>query len=108
MNTIILLRRGVTVTVAHYQLLINKNAFLSLLITCFLALYFTSIQLMEYFQANFTIRDRVFGRIFYLSTGFHGLHVLFGGMFLALNLLRLKKLHFNFNHCLGLEFGILY
>jgi heme/copper-type cytochrome/quinol oxidase subunit 3 len=98
----------VTVTIAHYQLLINKNAFLSLFLTCVLAVYFTSIQLMEYKQANFNIRDRVFGRIFYLSTGFHGLHVFFGGVFLFLNLIRLLDLHFNFNHCLGLEFGILY
>lgn len=108
LNTIILLRRGVTVTVAHYQLLINKRAFLRIFLTCFLAVYFTRIQLIEYKQANFRIRDRVFGRIFYLSTGFHGLHVLFGGLFLFFNIIRLMDLHFNFNHCLGLEFAILY
>lgn len=93
---------------AHYQLLINKNAAVRLFLTCLLAVYFTSIQLIEYKQANFNIRDSVYGRVFYLSTGFHGLHVLFGGVFLFINLIRLTYIHFNFNHCLGLEFGILY
>lgn len=97
-----------TVTMAHYQLLMSKNAFLRILITCFLAVYFTMIQLIEYRQASFRISDSIFGRIFYLSTGFHGLHVFFGGLFLFFNIWRLLKSHFNFNHCLGLEFAILY
>jgi cytochrome c oxidase subunit 3 len=81
---------------------------LGIFFTCFLAIYFILIQSGEYCDARISISDGVFGSIFYLSTGFHGMHVLCGGVFLFFNLVRLLLDHFSFNHHLGFEFAIVY
>jgi len=70
LNTIILLRSGVTVTWAHYNLLIDKNMVSGLIITCFLALYFIFIQFIEYSSASFSLSDGVFGSIFFFINRF--------------------------------------
>jgi len=89
-------------------LLSNQRVVVRIILTCFLALYFTIIQLIEYREASFSISDGILGSIFFLSTGFHGIHVLCGGLFLFFNFIRFIKYHFNFNHHLGFEFAILY
>nr|APD14824.1 cytochrome c oxidase subunit 3 [Gnathostoma doloresi] len=108
LNTIILLSSGVSVTWCHYNLLGNESCFVMLFLTCLLAFYFLLVQGGEYSEASFSMSDGIFGSVFYLSTGFHGFHVLMGALFLSFCLLRLSKDHFNFNHHLGLEFGIVY
>lgn len=107
LNTCILLRRGVRVTFSHYSLLTNKDR-KRLLITIILSALFLYVQYREYNTLRFSISDRVFGRIFFLSTGFHGIHVLLGTIFLLLNYIRLKNKHFSYLHHNGLEFAIIY
>jgi len=76
--------------------------------TIILAFLFEGVQGLEYFEASFRMRDGVFGSVFYISTGFHGLHVLFGGLFLIYNLVRFLSGHFSISHHLSYEFAILY
>lgn len=108
LNSCILLGRGASVTWSHFCLLSNKECSLSLFLTIFLAFYFLLIQFIEYSESMFSLSDGVYGRIFYMSTGFHGLHVFFGSLFLLFCFFRIMSLHFNFDHHLGFEFGIIY
>jgi cytochrome c oxidase subunit 3 len=88
LNTIILLSSGVTVTYAHHSLIEgNRSGTLyGLLYTIILACIFTMFQGVEYTVSSFTISDGVFGSCFYFGTGFHGLHVIIGTIFLLVGL----------------------
>jgi cytochrome c oxidase subunit 3 len=110
LNTVLLLSSGVTVTYAHHSLIQgNRSGSLyGLLYTIILALLFTSLQGVEYSVSSYTISDGVYGSCFYFGTGFHGLHVIIGTIFLLVALWRTLAYHFTENHHLGLEAGILY
>jgi len=53
-----------------------------LAITAVLGLVFLSNQALEYAQADFRISSHAYGSAFYLMTGFHGLHVIGGLLFM--------------------------
>jgi len=74
-----------------------------LLITIILGIYFSALQGLEYYQASFSISDGVFGTTFFVSTGFHGLHVLIGTTFLLVNYLRILRGHLSNIHHFGFE-----
>nr|AME17937.1 cytochrome c oxidase subunit III [Cyclina sinensis] len=76
----------------------QKEALLSLGLTIFLGLSFIYLQAQEYYWASYTISDGVYGSIFYLLTGFHGLHVIIGTIFLIVCWFRLYLLHFSYKH----------
>jgi heme/copper-type cytochrome/quinol oxidase subunit 3 len=82
--------------------------FVFLGLTIFLAVEFTLLQGLEYFEALFYINDNVYGSSFYLTTGFHGLHVIIGTIFLVVSFVRLLLNHYTPKHHLGLEFAIWY
>lgn len=105
LNTIILLRSGVSITWSHYIILSNnyKESLKSLTITLILGIYFTILQYIEYYESRFTISDSIFGRIFFLITGFHGIHVIIGSLFIFIILIRLNKLQFSKYHHFGFE-----
>nr|WHN64464.1 cytochrome c oxidase subunit 3 [Brachytarsina amboinensis] len=105
LNTMILLTSGITMTWAHYSLMNNNHSQTSqsLFFTIMLGLYFSLLQMFEYMEAPFTIADSIYGSIFFLSTGFHGIHVIIGTIFIIINLIRHNKFHFSKNHHFGFE-----
>ncbi len=105
LNTLILLSSGAAVTWAHHAILAGQRqqAILGLSITILLAFIFTGFQAYEYLEAPFTIADGIYGSTFYLSTGFHGLHVIIGSIFLTVCLYRLINYHFTKSHHFGFE-----
>uniref|UniRef100_A0AAU7VAI2 Cytochrome c oxidase subunit 3 n=1 Tax=Stenopsocus nepalensis TaxID=3074945 RepID=A0AAU7VAI2_9NEOP len=105
LNTIILLSSGATITWAHHALLKNNytQTVSSLVLTVVLGLYFTTLQAYEYIEASFTIADSVYGSTFFMATGFHGLHVIIGTIFIVISLGRQVKPHFSNNHHFGFE-----
>jgi len=109
-NTAILLASGCTLTWAHHGLLEanRKEALHGLAISIILGVVFTRIQLQEYRGAHFTIADGIYGSCFYMLTGFHGLHVIIGTVFLSVNWWRTFRYHFSSVHHLGFEFGAWY
>jgi cytochrome c oxidase subunit 3 len=109
-NTTLLLSSGSAVTVAHHSLvdrLINwaNNGSVA---TIYMAILFTLLQGMEYFGVSYTITDSVFGSTFYMATGFHGLHVIIGTLFLLVGAIRIYSYQVTNTHHVGIESGILY
>lgn len=104
-NTIILLRSGITLTASHHFIIIGnkKKCNNFLFITIFLGVYFTFLQFIEYKEASFTIADSIYGSTFFIATGFHGLHVLIGTIFLLVCFIRRLKNHFSSYHHFGFE-----
>lgn len=105
LNTLILLSSGVSITWCHNMIIsknLKKESF-SLLVTLILGIIFTLFQYIEYIDSYFTIRDSVYGSIFFLATGFHGLHVLIGTIFNFIIYIRLKNNQISFYHHFGFE-----
>ena len=96
LNTLILLSSGATVTWAHWGLQLGRQSQLKLglALTVILGLVFITLQIHEYGEAAFSIRDGIFGATFYMLTGFHGFHVLLGTVMLFVIFLRSLAGHF--------------
>jgi len=103
LNTAILLLSGVSVTWAHHAIEANRkeSAVLGLRATCALGIYFIFLQGIEYHEASFRFADSVYGSTFFIATGFHGVHVIVGTIFLIYILYRLVRNHFGGDHHVG-------
>lgn len=108
-NTAILLTSGVTITWAHWALKRGQRQQLvwGLLSTSFLGVVFIILQAYEYGYAysalDLTLNSGVYGSIFYMLTGFHGLHVTIGSIMLIIISIRCMKGHFTISQHFGFE-----
>lgn len=93
MMTMILLLSGCTITWSHSALIEGnrRDMLRGLAATIGLGIIFTGFQAFEYHHAEFGFKETVFASTFYMATGFHGLHVLLGTIFLCVTLWRANK-----------------
>lgn len=107
LNTVLLLSSGATVTWSHHSLCTSQviDSLHSLLITIILGVSFTLLQGAEYYLCSFSIADSSYGSCFFLATGFHGVHVLIGTLFLTISLFRLRSFHYTSTRHLGFLFA---
>lgn len=100
-NTLVLLSSGGTVTWAHWGLLAgNRDQLIKgLIATVTLGFLFVILQAFEYHEAytemGLTLGTGIYGSTFFMLTGFHGLHVTIGAIFLTVVLLRSMKGQFS-------------
>jgi cytochrome c oxidase subunit 3 len=105
LNTLILITSGSAVTWAHYAMIKNdrNEVIMAFIATLFLAILFTAFQAIEYLNSKYYMVDGVYGSIFFLITGFHGLHVIIGSIFLIVCFLRYLFYHFTPRHHIGFQ-----
>jgi cytochrome c oxidase subunit 3 len=89
---VLLVYSGALVTYAHARLIAGCRAgfIASVSEAILVALMFTFLQFLEYKTSTLHINDSVYGSIFFLITGFHGFHVIVGGVFLFACLCRVS------------------
>lgn len=109
-NTLILLLSGTTVTWAHHAVQHNdqKGLVQGLIITIVLGAFFTFLQFVEYREALTLDMFKfsgggIYGASFFMATGFHGLHVIIGTIFLTVCLFRALAGHFTPDRHFGFE-----
>ena len=109
--TIVLLASGWTCNTAYYyyqlkDLMSLQKAYVYSIVTNLLGCVFLYIQYIEYSHLSFTISDTVYCSVFYALTGFHGIHVILGNLFLFIQF-RLKYKYFD-HKVHGLGMAVLY
>ena len=89
-NTIILVSSSFVIYFAE-RYLHKKNYWgfrIVWLVTMLMGSYFVYGQYIEWSELSFSLSSGVFGSLFYLLTGFHGLHVITGILLMGLMLIR--------------------
>lgn len=119
-NTLTLITSGFTVTIAHralkdipyldaaFRYNRMRQVVLWLSVTVILALFFLGCQAFEYYYAEFTLSDTIYGTTFYTLTGLHGTHVLVGMVFLLVCTIRAALFHFTSWKQVGFKSAVWY
>lgn len=109
-NTVILIWSGMHAHASLHLIRAGKTYFATKYLhhAILLGVWFMTIQLYEFYTCSFTIACSHYGSAFFVLTGFHGLHVLVGTVFLYVQYHRMRRLHFTKHKYLGLQMGIWY
>lgn len=105
-NTLILLLSGCAATWAHHAIVHDndrKAMAQGLVVAVILGLIFTAFQAYEYGHAHFYFSGDIYGANFFMATGFHGVHVIIGTIFLFVCLMRAYRGHFTADKHVGFE-----
>nr|YP_011014763.1 cytochrome c oxidase subunit 3 [Ixodes crenulatus]WQB40574.1 cytochrome c oxidase subunit 3 [Ixodes crenulatus] len=105
LNTTILISSGISISWSHHSIINNnfKEALNALFITILLGIIFTLLQSWEYIQSQFSMSDSIFGSTFFMTTGFHGIHVIIGTSFLIISMIRINNNLISSSHHFGFE-----
>lgn len=76
---------------------------LGFIYTLNLAFIFIFFQQLEYVESFYSFNDGVYGSLFFLMTGFHGIHVIVGAFFILVCFIRDRFFHFSPKHHIGFQ-----
>ena len=109
-NTAILIWSGMLAHTSGKLIRVGKTHYASsyLRLAIALGVFFMLLQGYEFYTCSFTIACSHYGSVFFVLTGFHGLHVIVGTIFLYVQYERMQAHHFTKSKHLGLELGIWY
>lgn len=110
-NTILLISSSLVIHNADTAIKKNdaKGMRLWFGITALMGAIFLAGQLYEYFHLEFGLKTNLYASTFYVLTGFHGLHVLFGLVLILGVLWRSRRQgHYSSEHHFGIEAAELY
>lgn len=109
-NSIVLFSSGATMHGAHLAMKKGDTALTrwGILVTMVLGAAFLCGQAFEYATAGYGLSSSVLGSSFFTLTGFHGLHVLVGLIFLGMVYIKAGRGAYTTEHHLGVEASALY
>ncbi len=110
--------RGLTITLAHHAVLhynsalMLKNFNVYLACTIVLGITFLLCQWVEYtYGISFRWTDNVYGSVFFITTGFHGFHVLlgtYGLLFCLVRSINISKFFYDWVSSFNLKYNELF
>lgn len=92
-NTALLFFSGISITSAQYYIKGGKERESKryIIYTIILGTIFVYLQYIEYSLSLFSLSDSIYGSLFFSLTGFHGVHVIMGIIFIIIAYLRLPQ-----------------
>jgi cytochrome c oxidase subunit 3 len=108
LNTIILIIRGSLATLAHIKIQQNFKPLILMVGTIFLGVMFSIFQGIEYVCCSFSIREGVYGSMFFILTGFHGAHVMLGVLGLFISLVGLANTNYTNINLISFDLFMIY